>query len=46
MTHLPARPLFPFNHVIAGRWRLQFDTSHSYAPTNQPRIVRDVAVGA
>jgi hypothetical protein len=30
---------------MAGRWRLQFDTSHSYATTNQPRIVREVAVG-
>jgi hypothetical protein len=45
MLHLPARPLFPFSHVMAGRWRLQFDTSHSYATTNQPRIVREVAVG-
>lgn len=39
------RPLFPFHHVVTGKWLLQFDTRRDYAAINQPRIVRTVAVG-
>ena len=42
----PLRPLFPFHHVAAGKWLLQFDTRRSYSADNQPRIARTVAVGA
>jgi hypothetical protein len=41
----PAR-LFPFQHVVAGKWQLQFDTRRAYGPGNEPRIVRTVAVGS
>ena len=41
-----ARPLFPFHHVAAGTWTLQFDTNRSYSSANKPRIARSVAVGA
>lgn len=44
LAHAPMRPLFPFHHVVAGKWQLQFDTQRSYAADNQPRIVRTVAV--
>lgn len=40
------RPLFPFHHVVGGKWQLQFDTRRDYSPDNQPRIVRTVAVAA
>jgi hypothetical protein len=46
LPHAPTRPLFPFHHVVAGKWLLQFDTQRSYSADNQPRIVRTVAVGA
>ena len=46
LAHSSTRPLFPFHHVVAGKWLLQFDTRRSYSADNQPRIVRTVAVGA
>jgi hypothetical protein len=45
LARSPTRPLFPFQHVVAGKWMLQFDTNGSYSANNQPRITRSVAVG-
>jgi hypothetical protein len=46
LAHAPTRPLFPFRHIAAGKWLLQFDTRRDYSAGNQPRVVRTVAVGA
>lgn len=46
LTASDPRPLFPFQHVVGGRWQLQFDTRRDYGATNQPRIVRTVQVAA